>query len=166
MSQNCNIKTPKYPVITWPAKFSGTSDDLEIEYGVDSESYVPSDDEWQTKYGFSANASDVALSDSVHGHLASKIEDFLVNTVGISSTVRCTYIWDKPGWPRVQIEISGLAGTDLTITPYNQDVAEYFGIDYDGGSGLITVDGTTGIGTFDFNSYGYWSCNQIGRAHV
>lgn len=160
MSNTAYLKTPQYPVISWPAKFLGTDDDLEIGYDGDSESYSPADAEWQTKYGFSDGTDQYAQSDSVHGHLASKIQNFLVNTVGISSVVRCKYIWDKPGWPRVQIEATNLAGNDLEITAYNKDVGDYFGIDFNAG-GVITVDGATGTGSFDFNSYGYWAPNNL-----
>lgn len=154
------MSTPQYPVITWPVYYTALGNDLELECDGNSLSIDPSNGDFDGKYGFSSDSSNIADSDSVHGLLASKIQDFLVNDCGFATaTCVATYVWDIPGWPRVRLDITNTGGNDLTLLAYSKDIGDFFGIDY-GAGGLVTISASTG-GPLDWNSVGYWAPRNL-----
>ena len=155
------INTPNYPVISWPVYYTDEADTLDIECDGVTDSFFPSDLDFQGVYGFSSNDLGGALSDSLHGLLATKIEDFLISDCGYA-TASCSavYDWTLPGWPLVRFVVNNVP-EDITISPSSKEVSEFFGIRWDGGAGEVVIDSVTEEGSTDFNSAGYWAPHNL-----
>ena len=156
----CNINTPKYPVISWQTYWTDSVAN-EIEVGCDGnfDTFLISDAAWQGLWGFENNASNIAQASSLHGYLASLIQNFLRVDCGFG-LAECTarYYWDLPGHPRVQFTVANVSSNDVTIEFFYDTVAYHFGVN---GASLITIDGASGLGYTDFNGAGYWAPNNL-----